>query len=411
MKNFKNFLLLAVVLSIILSAVSCRDTSDSDKEADSIFLSESNIDFAILGETRTVTATVLPANAKDKTVTWSSSDDSVATCVDGVITAVGYGICIVRATCGAATSVCTVKIQNPYPRVSILQDEVILEELESTRQLTAMSNTDENITDSVTWISSNPSIVSCVKGLITAKKYGVCKITAIEPNGDYAVSTIIVKDPGEQSLTLSKSELRLDAGQSHLLDFTKTDLAGDSVSWISSNEEIATCENGAVTAVAEGVCAIIAITENGISDCCVVTVGNYAPTSPPAEIVNFDVPEIPIKLSCVDKSTGNVLSVSVATSYNLRSFISSNGKLRMVIEINCVKIYDINGKDGTSPVAVTTQLYKENGLAALSKETKKYTGVKVGESFKIPIMEFYVENPLSNKPRELYILFDRYTEI
>ena len=411
MKILKNFLLLAVVLSTIFSAVSCTDTPDNKTEIESIFLSESSIDFSVLGETRTVTATVLPTNAKDKTVTWSSSDESVATCVDGVITAVGYGICLVRATCGTVSSVCTVQIQNPYPRVSIPEEEVLLEELESTKQLTAISNANEDITDDVTWISSNPSIVSCIGGMITAKGYGVCKITAIEKNGDYDVSTIIVKDPNEQSLTLSKSELRLDVGQSYLLGFTKTDLAGDNVSWISSNEQIATCENGEVAAVSDGVCAIIAITENGISDCCVVTVGNYAPSSPPAQIVKFDVPEIPTKLSYVDKSTGKITSVSVATSYNLKSFISESGRLRMVIEINCVKIYDINGTDGKSPVAVTTQLYKENGIAALGKETKKYTSIAVGETFKIPIMEFYVESPQSNKPRELYILFDRYTEI
>jgi len=410
MISFKRFFLLAVILSTMLSTVSCANSSDDDK-AESIFLSESYIEFISLGETRTVNATVLPAKAKDKTVTWSSSDTSVATCENGVITAVGYGSCIVRAMCGNITSVCTIKIQNPNPRVSILQEEIIFDELQSSKQLTVMSDADENITDSVLWNSSNPSVATCVGGLVTAKRYGVCKITAIAPNGDYDVSTIIVKDPNEQTLTLSKSELKLGINESQRLDLTKTDLAGDTVSWITSNEQVAMCENGIITGIADGVCAIIAITEKGISDCCVVTVGEYTVTEPPAEIVNFGIPEIPMKLSYVDKITGQVTSVSVVTSYSLDSYIEENGKLRMIIEINYVKIYDINGINGTSPVAVTTQLYKENGLAALNKETKKYTSLKIGDSFKVPIIEFYVETPINNQPRELYILFDPYTEI
>ena len=411
MRILKFFLITAVILSIMLSTVSCANSSDKDKKAESIFLSESNIEFLVLGDSRTVKATILPTNAIDKTVTWSSSDPSVATCENGVITSVGYGACIVRASCGNVTSVCTVKIQNPNPRVSILQEEVVFDELQTSKQLTAISDANENITDSISWNSSNPSIATCVNGLITARKYGVCTIRAIAPNGDYATSTVIVKDPNEQMLTLSQSSLKIEIEQSHTLSMTKTENAGDVITWISSDESVAKCENGVVTAVNSGVCAVIAITEKGISDSCVVTVGDYSTQTPPPEIVNFDIPEIPMKLNYVDKMTGQIASVSVATSYDLRHYFADNGKLRMIIEINYVKIYDINGINGTSPVAVTTQLYKENGSAALNKETKKYTSIKIGESFKVPVREFYVETPINNKPRELYILFETYTEL
>ena len=50
------------------------------------------------GETLTLTATVAPDDATDKTVTWATSDAAVATVADGVVTAVGAGTATITAT-------------------------------------------------------------------------------------------------------------------------------------------------------------------------------------------------------------------------------------------------------------------------------------------------------------------------
>lgn len=69
-----------------------------------------------VGQTGTLTATVTPGNATDKTVTWTSSDKNVAT-VDkdkGVVTAVGKGTAIITATAaGGKTATCTVTVKVP----------------------------------------------------------------------------------------------------------------------------------------------------------------------------------------------------------------------------------------------------------------------------------------------------------
>ena len=58
-----------------------------------------------VGETLQLTATVSPDNADDKTVTWSSSDDSIAT-VDqnGLVTAKAEGKVVITATNSAGQS-------------------------------------------------------------------------------------------------------------------------------------------------------------------------------------------------------------------------------------------------------------------------------------------------------------------
>ena len=64
------------------------------------------------GGNATLTATVTPATAYDKTVTWTSSDENVATVADGVVTAVGAGTATITATTedGGYTATCAVTV-------------------------------------------------------------------------------------------------------------------------------------------------------------------------------------------------------------------------------------------------------------------------------------------------------------
>ena len=86
-----------------------------------ITLSQTEAAMTVGGDALTLTATVAPDNAADKTVTWTTSDASVATVADGVVTAVGAGIATITATAtnGTAdtsddkTATCTVTVTEP----------------------------------------------------------------------------------------------------------------------------------------------------------------------------------------------------------------------------------------------------------------------------------------------------------
>ena len=67
-----------------------------------------------VGQTGTLTATVKPDNATNKTVTWTTSNDKVAT-VDnnGVVTAVGKGTATITAAADGKTATCTVTVKVP----------------------------------------------------------------------------------------------------------------------------------------------------------------------------------------------------------------------------------------------------------------------------------------------------------
>ena len=66
-----------------------------------------------VGQTGTLTATVTPDNATNKTVTWKTSNDKVATVANGVVTAVGKGTATITAAAGGKTATCTVTVKVP----------------------------------------------------------------------------------------------------------------------------------------------------------------------------------------------------------------------------------------------------------------------------------------------------------
>lgn len=84
----------------------------------SISLSSSELSIQ-LGHSETLTATVLPDNATDKTVTWMTSDASVASVKDGVVTANKFGTAIITAKAGDKTATCSVKVYSDGINVDI----------------------------------------------------------------------------------------------------------------------------------------------------------------------------------------------------------------------------------------------------------------------------------------------------
>ncbi len=150
------------------------------------------------GNSETLTATLVPQNANNQNVTWSSSDPSVAT-VDqsGKVTAAGVGTASVTVTTedGSFTASCQVTVVIPVTGVTLDKSELHLIKSESAT-LTATVEPEDATDQIVTWSSSNTTVAAVDQnGKVTAKNAGSATITAATEDGAFtAACAVTVKE-------------------------------------------------------------------------------------------------------------------------------------------------------------------------------------------------------------------------
>ena len=141
-----------------------------------------------MGQTIQLTPTVLPDNATDKTVTWSSSNPAVATVSEtGLVNAVGSGTATITATAAdgsGVTASCEVTVKIPVTSITLDTTSEILTAIGQTVQLTPTIVPDNATLRNVTWTSSNESVaVVDENGLVKALGNGIAVITATTVDG------------------------------------------------------------------------------------------------------------------------------------------------------------------------------------------------------------------------------------
>lgn len=169
---------------------SCEVTVNINYPVQGISLNHDAKTFTKAGETLQLTATIYPDSATNKTVTWKSSDEKVATVDEsGLVTAVGNGTANITATTedGNFKATCQVTVEIPELTLSLDKSELTLTQTEEQQKLTAtVSDTEEK----VTWLSSDPFVATVTRdGTVTAIANGTATITASA--GDKTVSCTV----------------------------------------------------------------------------------------------------------------------------------------------------------------------------------------------------------------------------
>ena len=238
-----------------------------------------------VGETDNLSATILPENATNKTITWSSTNSAIATVsstVNGIgkVQAKSAGDVTITALTGDGSNVsatCNYSIYNKTTSISLKETDIVLQPGENTLLTTEIKP--ESTNPNLTWTSSDENVVKVDNtGKIFAKNVGtaIIRVTTTDGTNKSATCTVTVKIPAQQ-LIISQSKANVYQSDSFTLSATiyPTNTTNKTLKWISDNTIIASVDqNGVVTARKVGTATITCETTDGsnLSATCLVTV-------------------------------------------------------------------------------------------------------------------------------------------
>ena len=163
-----------------------------------------------VGGTAKLVATIAPANATNKNVTWTSSDTSVATVSLGTITAKKAGTTTITVTTadGSFTASCTVTVDSSSIAVTgvTLNKATLTLKEEDVEALTATISPNNATNKNVTWSSSDDSVATVLNGTVTATGSGTATITVTTVDGSFTASCTVTVTAANMSLTIEKGD-------------------------------------------------------------------------------------------------------------------------------------------------------------------------------------------------------------
>lgn len=224
-------------------------------------------------DSQQITAKVLPENASNKTLKWTSSDTSIATVSNsGLVKAKNPGSVTITATSeDGVTATCDVTVLVACTSLSVNTNSITLEVGDSKEIKTEVLPIE--CTDEIKWKSSNERIVQVENGKITAVSAGDATVTAYTDNGKEAQCEVIVNIPVEK-IALPEA-VNIYSGKSETMKavFTPENAANKKLKWESEDSDIASVDaSGQVSAKNAGTTTITATTSNGKTATCKVTV-------------------------------------------------------------------------------------------------------------------------------------------
>jgi uncharacterized protein YjdB len=235
-----------------------------------VMLDHTTLDM-IVGDETTLLATIVPEDATDKKIQWSTSNPSVATVQEGTVKAVKEGDAKIVAYVDGKTAECAVHVDYiPVQSITLDIESIVLYETE-THTFNVTIKPDNATYQEITWESTDNEVATVTNGKLVALKRGNATVKATA-NGQSATCPVQVLTAIDR-ISLNKPEIQLIVGDIENLSvqfFPEEATPRGKTSWVSSNPSAATVdENGKVTAIKEGEAKIIATLDGKTAECAV----------------------------------------------------------------------------------------------------------------------------------------------
>lgn len=326
-----------------------------------------------VGKAISLTASVTPENATNKSVNWNSSNTNIAV-VDsnGIVIGKAAGTVKITATTadGYYSAECNVTVYDVNSSINvtgIYLDKTSVTLTKGNVIILGAQVTPFNATNKqVTWSSSNNNVatVDYQNGIVTAKQPGNASITAKTVYGSYKAScSITVTDDNSSYVSVSNIELstnviEMNKGQNENLTaiISPVNAANKSITWSTDNSSVISVDNnGRISALNKGIAIVTAKTADGnLKDRCFVIVKDNQNTDMGNFRLRLNKASIRIKEGKFEKLT------SIITPGNLK---------------NTTLIWESNNNTVATVTGDGRVLGKKEGIAVVSVRTadRKYT--------------------------------------
>lgn len=222
-------LLLALVFCIsMIGLVACKD-EESDAP---ISFTEANVSI-VQYFNRSLSVTY----AGTHSIVWKSSDSSVATVSNGMVTAKKEGTAIISATAGSSTATCNITVtpfENEYLELKVEEPSVEMDKGQTKNISAAISYKSNNIVGELSYLSGDPEVATVSSnGKITAIKAGQTSILVKGSFNGVSISSIVN--------VFVQSDVTLTADVEKVNIYYQEDIA---LGYKSEYTPVFTCEDG-----------------------------------------------------------------------------------------------------------------------------------------------------------------------
>lgn len=259
-----------IIVMVILVLTGCGNKSNKKVEKIALFASD---------EIEVNENAVIDIEGEYGKIKWSSSDESIATVEDGIVTGLSNGeVTITAETSSGVKESIDIKVNGAPATLIKLNVEKLTLNPKETSVLFAVSEPSGANVGKIVWESSDSEVVEVSnEGVVTAKKAGVVTISATNENSLSASCEILVveKEILSEKVTLNNKTISLNVGDATDLnvEISPADTTNKNVVWESSDTSVVIVnEKGHLEAVHEGVAKVTVKTSNNKIDICEVKV-------------------------------------------------------------------------------------------------------------------------------------------
>lgn len=293
-------------------------------------------------------------------------------------------------------------INIPVTELNFYKDELDFSDVLYQTKVLPLRIMPSDSTADITYTSANEEVATVENGVVTSIGYGTTAITAQSGNCKDTI-TINVLRPA-YSISLDQTELELEAGDIAKLEATLDPSdATDKIAWKSSNENVATINNGIVTAIGAGTAVITVTTTGGKTASCTVKVtGIFTVTATAGENGKIS-PSGEVLVKSNGKTTFNILPdygyvvkdvlVSGTSVGAVESYTFSNLTANATITAEFAKV-DVTYEDNTITISSEAALKNLKLIVATYEDNCRLTNCEIktvttneGENYQETITE------------------------